>query len=66
MYLQRLVYWHDDNDEKLATSDQSLFQNLQTEEEEIIQASEALARQLGLRFEASGATTPAQSIQQAD
>jgi radical SAM protein with 4Fe4S-binding SPASM domain len=64
VYLQRLVYWHDDNDEKLATQGQSLFQNLQSQEEEIIQASEALATQLGLRFEASGATTPAQSIQQ--
>jgi radical SAM protein with 4Fe4S-binding SPASM domain len=65
VYLQRLVYWLDDNDEKLATSDQSLFQNLHLEEEAIIRASEVLARQLGLRFEASGATTPAQSIQQA-
>jgi radical SAM protein with 4Fe4S-binding SPASM domain len=65
VYLQRLVYWRDDNDEKLATPDQSLFQNLQAEEEAIIQASEALAKQLGLRFEASGATTPAQSMQQA-
>jgi radical SAM protein with 4Fe4S-binding SPASM domain len=65
VYLQRLVYWHDDNDEKLATPDQSLFQSLQFNEEEIIQASESLAKQLGLRFEASGATTPTQSIQQA-
>jgi radical SAM protein with 4Fe4S-binding SPASM domain len=65
VYLQRLVYWHDDNDEKLATPDQSLFQRLESTEEEIIQASEALAKQLGLRFEASGATTPGQSIQQA-
>jgi radical SAM protein with 4Fe4S-binding SPASM domain len=65
VYLQRLVYWHDDNDEKLATPDQSLFQNLQAEEDAMIQASEALAKQLGLRFEASGATTPAQSILQA-
>jgi radical SAM protein with 4Fe4S-binding SPASM domain len=65
VYLQRLVYWQDDNDEKLASPDQSLFQNLRAEEEAIIQASEVLARQLGLRFEASGATTPAQSILQA-
>ena len=63
VYLQRLVYWHDDNSEKLATSTQSLFQNLRAEEEAIIHASEALAERLGLRFEASGATTPAQSIQ---
>jgi radical SAM protein with 4Fe4S-binding SPASM domain len=64
VYLQRLVYWDDDHDDKLATRDQSLFQSLRTEEEAIIQASEALAAQLGLRFEASGATTPAQSVQQ--
>ncbi|MGH8066783.1 MAG: SPASM domain-containing protein [Candidatus Entotheonellia bacterium] len=65
VYLQRLVYWHDDHDDKLATADQSLFQSLRAEEEAIIQASEALAKQLGLHFEASGATTPAQSVQQA-
>ena len=28
VYLQRLVYWQDDNREKLATPDQSLFQSL--------------------------------------
>jgi radical SAM protein with 4Fe4S-binding SPASM domain len=66
VYLQRLVYWDDDHDDKLATADQSLFQSLQAEEEAIIQASEALAKRLGLHFEASGATTPAQSIQQTD
>ena len=65
VYLQRLVYWQDDNNDKLATLDQSLFQSLQSKEAEIIQASEALAKQLGLHFEASGATTPAQSVQQA-
>jgi radical SAM protein with 4Fe4S-binding SPASM domain len=64
VYLQRLVYWDDDNDEKLATPDQSLFHSLQAGEEAIIQASEALAKQLGLHFEASGATTPARSVQQ--
>ena len=65
VYLQRLVYWHDDHGDKLATPDQSLFQSLRAEEEAIIHASEALATQLGLHFEASGATTPAQSVQQA-
>jgi radical SAM protein with 4Fe4S-binding SPASM domain len=64
VYLQRLVYWEDNNHDKLATRDQSLFQSLQAEEEAIIHASEALATQLGLHFEASGATTPAQSVQQ--
>jgi radical SAM protein with 4Fe4S-binding SPASM domain len=64
VYLQRLVYWQDDNREKLATPDQSLFQSLRDEEEGIIHASEVLAKQLGLRFEASGATTPDESIHQ--
>jgi MoaA/NifB/PqqE/SkfB family radical SAM enzyme len=63
VYLQRLVYWHDDCDEKLATQEQSLFQSLHAEEEAIIHKSEALAQQLGIRFEASGATTPGQSVQ---
>jgi radical SAM protein with 4Fe4S-binding SPASM domain len=64
VYLQRLVYWDDDNDDKLATPDQSLFESLQVDEEAILHASEALAKQLGLHFEASGATTPGQSVQQ--
>jgi radical SAM protein with 4Fe4S-binding SPASM domain len=64
VYLQRLVYWDDDHDDKLATRDQSLFQSLEAEEEAIIHASELLAEHLGLHFEASGATTPAQSVQQ--
>jgi radical SAM protein with 4Fe4S-binding SPASM domain len=37
---------------------------LRAEEQAVIQASAALARELGLRFEASGATTPEQSIHQ--
>jgi radical SAM protein with 4Fe4S-binding SPASM domain len=64
VYLQRLVYWHDDNPEKLATPEQSLFQSLRDEEEAVIQASEMLATELGLRFEASGATTPERSVHQ--
>jgi radical SAM protein with 4Fe4S-binding SPASM domain len=64
VYLQRLVYWDDDRDDKLATAEQSLFESLQAEEAAIIRASEALAGELGLHFEASGATTPAQSVQQ--
>lgn len=64
VYLQRLVYWQDDQAEKLATPEQSLFQNLAEEEEAIIKSCEKLAADLGLRFQASGATTPAKSIQQ--
>lgn len=64
VYLQRLVYWQDDNHEKLATPEQSLFQNLREEEEAIIRSCEELAAQLGLRFQASGATTPQKSVHQ--
>jgi radical SAM protein with 4Fe4S-binding SPASM domain len=63
VYLQRLVYWCDDNGEKLATPEQSLFQRLHDDEETLIARCEDLARQLGVRFEASGATTPQKSIQ---
>jgi radical SAM protein with 4Fe4S-binding SPASM domain len=64
VYLQRLVYWHDDNRDKLAAPEQSLFQSLHAEDEALIRGCEDLARQLGVRFEASGATTPQQSVQQ--
>jgi radical SAM protein with 4Fe4S-binding SPASM domain len=64
VYLQRLVYWQDDEPEKLATPEQSLFQNLQEDEEALIRSCEELAAHLGLRFQASGATTPRKSIQQ--
>lgn len=63
VYLQRLVYWQDDHEDKLATPAQSLFQSLREEEEALIRSCEGLARQLGVRFEASGATTPRQSVQ---
>jgi radical SAM protein with 4Fe4S-binding SPASM domain len=62
VYLQRLVYWHDDNGDKLAAPEQSLFQSLRDEEEALIQDCEDLARRLGVRFEASGATSPQQSV----
>jgi len=62
VYLQRLVYWHDENQDKLAIPEQSLFQSLRAEEEALIQSCEDLARQLGVRFEASGASTPQKSL----
>jgi radical SAM protein with 4Fe4S-binding SPASM domain len=64
VYLQRLVYWHDAHRDKLATPEQSLFQRLHADEVAIIQAAEALARQLGVRFAASGASTPQHSLHQ--
>jgi len=65
VYLQRLVYWEDTGPDQLATPEQSLFQNLQEAEEAIIASCEALATELGLRFQASGATTPRNSVHQA-
>ena len=66
VYLQRLVYWEDDNEDRLARPGQSLFNSLEAEEEDIIRFSQALARDLGLSFEASGATTPAASLVEKD
>jgi MoaA/NifB/PqqE/SkfB family radical SAM enzyme len=62
VYLQRLVYWHGKNDHRMARPDQSLFNSLQGEEERILQSAEELARGLGVRFEASGATSPSASL----
>jgi len=62
VYLQRLVYWHGKNDHRMARPDQSLFNSLQGEEERLLQSAEELARRLGVRFEASGATSPSASL----
>ena len=62
VYLQRLVYWEGANADQIARPEQSLFNSLQGEEERILESAEKLARRLGVRFEASGATTPAQSL----
>lgn len=62
VYLQRLVYWEGPNDGQMARPDQSLFNSLQAEEGEVIRSAERLARSLGVRFEASGATTPSASL----
>ena len=62
VHLQRLVYWEGEHDDQMARPDQSLFNSLQQEEEEIIQSGAELARELGVSFEASGATSPAASL----
>ncbi len=62
VYLQRLVYWKSHNNDQLARPEQSLFKSLQREEESIVKSAEELARQLGVRFEASGATSPSASL----
>jgi MoaA/NifB/PqqE/SkfB family radical SAM enzyme len=62
VYLQRLVYWEGEHDDQMARPEQSLFNSLREEEEEIIRSGEELARELGVSFEASGATSPAASL----
>jgi MoaA/NifB/PqqE/SkfB family radical SAM enzyme len=62
VYLQRLVYWEGNSDDQMARPEQSLFNSLGGEEEELIRSAECLARSLGVSFEASGATTPSASL----
>jgi len=62
VYLQRLVYWNGQNDDQMARPEQALFNSLRLEEESILRSAEELARQLGVRFEASGAATPSASL----
>lgn len=62
VYLQRLVYWEGNRDDQMACPEQSLFNSLGDEEEDVIKSAEELARSLGISFEASGATTPSASL----
>lgn len=62
VHLQRLVYWQEGHAAELATSEQSLFNSLREEEEEILAAAHDLAAELGVRLEASGAGGPAASL----
>jgi radical SAM protein with 4Fe4S-binding SPASM domain len=66
VYLQRLVYF--DNDAiGLARPDQALFERLTGQEQGYLDAANELARSLGIRFNASGATEPGESLaRQAD
>lgn len=66
VYLQRLVYWEDENEDRMARPGQSLFNSLREEEEGIIRSAQELARELGVSFEASGATSPAASLVEHD
>ena len=65
VYLQRLVY--DAAGYGLARAESSLFERLRTDESQAIEDASALARDLGIAFDASGATEPGLSLkQQAD
>jgi MoaA/NifB/PqqE/SkfB family radical SAM enzyme len=61
VYLQRLVYFEEDAI-GLARPDQALFERLAREDAEHLDAAEALARALGIGFNASGATEPKDSL----
>ncbi len=58
VYVQRLVYYG----QGLAVREQSLFRAMQAAEESLLAEAEALAKELGITFRASGATTPRASL----
>jgi MoaA/NifB/PqqE/SkfB family radical SAM enzyme len=61
VYLQRLVYF-DEAAVGMARPDQALFERLGAEEAQHLRAAEALATELGISFNASGATEPGESL----
>ncbi len=60
IYLQRLVYFPDG--QGLARPESALFAGGEDEEGRLVREAEALARKLGIAFNASGATDPASSL----
>src|SRR5580693_5993986 len=60
VYLQRMVYLPEG--QGLARPEQALFEHTSHQEEEVLQRAEAVARELGVLFSASGATEPQVSI----
>lgn len=62
VYLQRLVYFQDDTGYGLARNTQSL-QGSSQGYSELIQKSQDLARRLEIQFNASGLSTPVESLQ---
>ena len=60
VYLQRLVYFPEG--QGLARSESALFADGDDEEGRLVGEAEALARELGIKFNASGATDPATSL----
>jgi MoaA/NifB/PqqE/SkfB family radical SAM enzyme len=61
VYLQRLVFF-DEAAIGMARPDQALFERLTGEEQQHLDAAETLAKSLGISFNASGATEPAESL----
>ena len=64
VYLQRLVYFPEG--QGLARPDQALFAGGEDAEGKLVREAEDLARQLGVAFNASGATDPAASLRRED
>ncbi len=64
VYLQRLVYF-DENAIGMARPDQALFEKMTSDEATHLEAAEAVARALGIQFNASGATEPGTSLKKA-
>ncbi|HET9493150.1 MAG TPA: radical SAM protein [Chloroflexia bacterium] len=53
-YMQRFVYFG----EGLGVEEQSLYRRLKDEERTLVEQAEELCRELGMKFQAAGATTP--------
>ena len=64
VHLQRLVF--DEAGFGMARADSSLFERTQAEEQAVIEAAEALGRELGVSIDASGATEPGLSLKKAE
>ncbi len=63
VHLQRLVYFP--GGQGLASAEQALFERLDDSEEGLIRQAEARAAELGMLFDASGATEPGTSLKRA-
>ncbi|HET8677781.1 MAG TPA: radical SAM protein [Blastocatellia bacterium] len=67
VYLQRLVFFDDHQQgQGLARPDQALFAAARTDEMRVIEDAHALASELGIIFNASGAASPEQSLMPKD
>lgn len=63
VYLQRLVFFDDPmSDKSLARAESALFEHTTAREEALIHEAEAVAKELGVMFSASGAVDPGESI----
>ena len=67
VYLQRLVFFDDhQRGQGLARPDQALFASARADEMQVIEEAHALASDLGIVFNASGAASPEQSLMPKD